>query len=105
MNEITFLAGRDSAVALLREGRRIGAQAPDAAAIEIEFREGQPQNNWVLPIIRQIVERPELAPGFCAVLSDYLTSSGGADPECFEDLSIADIVGAGNGAESEASHA
>ena len=93
-NQAEYLEGRDIAVALLRErGSHDGHELGWSTAIEAKHREGKPQRNWVLPYLRRLMERPELAEGFCAVLSDYMAEYGGADPEVYERLSIREMLG------------
>ena len=86
-----FLAGRDLAVELLRE--KTTAEAVQCGTIEARYRDGAEQNNYVYRYFLRLLDEPELAPGFCAVLSDSLVDSGGPDPEVYERLSIGEMLG------------
>jgi hypothetical protein len=77
---------------MLRQAREIEEAADDRARVEARYRHG-PQDNFALRFFRILQERPELASGFCAVLSDYLSSMRQVDPEVYEDLAVAEMTG------------
>lgn len=87
-----FMAGRDLAVEMLREAQTVeGGGAISVASIEAQYREGKPQVNFVQTYLDKIRERPELAEGFAAVLSDCLTVSASVD--VYAGLSYPEITG------------
>lgn len=86
-----FMAGRNLAVEMLREAQTVEAGAISVASIEAQYREGKPQVNFVRTYLNRIRERPELAEGFAAVLSDSLTVS--ADVDVYARLSYREITG------------
>jgi hypothetical protein len=91
-NSAAFLAGRDLAAQMIRTGHN--ADVPDGqATIEARYRDGA-QDNFALRYLQALLERPELADGFAAVLSDYLSAGGCVDPEVYERLSIGEMLGA-----------
>jgi hypothetical protein len=88
-----FLEGRDLAVKLLRQAESVRDAADERASFRAQYRQG-PQENYVLHYLERIAQRPELAAGFSAVLSDWLYSGYGLDPEVYEDLTIGQMLGA-----------
>jgi hypothetical protein len=88
---IDFMAGRRVAVQMLHAAEALSN--PDSASIEAQHREGEPQHNFVREYVERIIAKPELAEGFCAVLSDFL--SVGADADHYARLLYADMVGQG----------
>jgi hypothetical protein len=87
-----FKAGRDLAVDMLRAGAN---QDIAASSIEAQDRDGRPQNNWALLHVHRLLERPELAEGFSAVLSDYIGLAGIiTHPKVYANLTVGQMLGA-----------
>jgi hypothetical protein len=67
--------GRKLAIDMLNEW--IDKGDADLCSIERRWHPGAPQRNITFPFVQEICRRPELAEGFAALLTDYLTLSEG----------------------------
>lgn len=89
-----FLAGCDLACEVLKSRESVNAGVSgESSSVESCYRDGLPQNNWMLPFLQQLQARPELTEGFAAVLSDFLPGCGGTDFELYAQLTAEEIFG------------
>ncbi|MES1979752.1 MAG: hypothetical protein V4451_17060 [Pseudomonadota bacterium] len=92
-SEAAFMAGRDLAINIWLYGESLEGKN-DPSDIMARYRKGQPQNNFALAAIKQVIERPELAEGFAAVLTGLACTQGAQPfPSDIAKLTYAQIVG------------
>lgn len=88
-----FVAGRDLAVAMLREAE--AEVAPEdfvVASIESRSRYGRPQCHIPLAYLERVIAEPRLAPGFAAVLCDALFGGATPNPDVYAALDAAEML-------------
>ena len=92
MRETMFMEGMALAADFWAAAGDVDADACELAA---KYRKrGQPQNNFALSNVMQLLERPALAEGFAAVLSNIAAVNGQVDPAEFARLTYAQIQAA-----------
>lgn len=92
-SEANFMAGRDLAINIWLYGESLDGKN-DPSDIMARYRYGKPQNNFALAAIKQVIERPELAEGFAAVITGLACTQGAQPyPSDIAKLTYAQIVG------------
>ncbi|MEH3087680.1 MAG: hypothetical protein PGN26_14365 [Xylophilus ampelinus] len=88
-----FQAGRELAVAMLRDAERVGAAQDNSAEPLRHYRMGGAQNRFIQPHLGKLIDRPEILDGFSAVLSAWLYQSwvGRTEPETLATLPQAEF--------------
>lgn len=95
LQESIYMEGVGLALEIWSAGKALDGTQQDECELAAKMRKrGQPQNNFALSAVQQVVERPALAEGFAAVLSNLSATVGTMpEPEELAQLTYAQIKG------------
>lgn len=85
-----FAAGRDVAVAMLEEARKL-TRTGEALLKAVGRESGAHQHRFVTKYLLQVQRDPRLLDGFTAVLSDYLAGAA-VGPEDYRRISVGKVI-------------
>ena len=92
--ESDFMEGVDLAIDIFKMGKGLLGTEQDGCELSAKLRgKGVEQNNFALGCVQQVIDCPQLAEGFAAVLSSISAVQGQVEPEELASLTYAQIAG------------
>jgi hypothetical protein len=92
--ESDFMEGVGLAIDIFKMGKALPVSEQDACELAARLRgKGVQQNNFALGFVQQLIDSPQLAEGFAAVLSNVAAVRGQVEPGELARLTYAQIAG------------